>query len=245
MIVKPHIVAMMKETLPAFSLHSCPRSAYVFRRSVAGEPFDFVWFQRDSHAGALTVTLATTYNADWCGTYGGQPLGRVEGLAELHYRWHFWVALPGGGLPAGIEWYQYGPSEALLHNRLREISRHLRKYGVPFFRRSRAELLTDPLLQRALTEIHRRGPLTNEERHQLDLDMAEADWQGLPALTNPQFLAFRDTLQHCAREIRARGVTPGAISALAYSLLVAYPDRLPSIGESVADHSRGAKPCTR
>src|SRR5437870_3110483 len=136
MVIKPHIVAMMKETLPAFSLHSCPRNAYIFTRPVAGEPFDFVMFQRDSFSGALALTLATTYDAGWHGQYPGLQ-GRYEGLADLRYRWHFWVVLPGGALPPTLNWYQYGPSQELFQKRLREISRHLQKYALPFCKRSR------------------------------------------------------------------------------------------------------------
>jgi hypothetical protein len=226
MVIKPHIVAMMKETLPAFSLISCPRSAYIFRRSVPGEPFDFVEFQRDSFSGALAVALATTYDAGWCGESG--PLGRHEGLADLRYRWHFWVVLPDGALPATLHWYQYGPSQELFQKRLREISRHLQRYAPPFFKRSRAALLADPLLQFALAEMRRMGPLTDEDRHQLTLDLEEAGYL-LPGLTNQHFLRFREMLEQYPAQIKAREDARTWIPRLAYDLLALYPDRYPSI----------------
>jgi hypothetical protein len=179
---KRPIVGFLAERLPAYRFMSERRPNLVFQSAQQNGIYRCIAIQRDSASHGLAVQLAATYNPRWRGE-PAYPIGFDTGLANLKH--HSQV------IEAIKHWEFYEPTLTGLQRTLSEIHRQFQDLAPAFFKESENQLLSNSLLQIALTES--KG-ISVEERSELQRALEAVKFR-LARLEHPIFLRLRERLR--------------------------------------------------
>jgi hypothetical protein len=176
------IVDFLADRLPEHRFMGERKPNLVFQYAQQNAIYRCIAIQRDSASHGLSVQLAATYNPRWRGE-PAYPIGFDTGLANLKHRNHVIEAIK--------HWESYEPTLTGLQRTLAEIHRQFQDLVPAFFKESENQLLSNSLLQIALTESKR---IPAEERSELQTALESVKFR-LDRLEHPIFLRLRDRLR--------------------------------------------------